>query len=104
MRRRWRWGLRMSFRLLWVAAVLPLFGCDAITAPQVSRTTIVCSSSSSGSFATGSSAWISDDGRHVAFLSDATNLVADQSSAQTHVYVKNRGDGTVVLATRNSDS
>src|SRR6185436_8122627 len=57
-----------------------------------------------GEFATGHDAWISDDGRHVAFFSDATNLAPDQSLPETHIYVKNRGNGTVVLATRNSAS
>jgi Tol biopolymer transport system component len=92
----------MSFRLWWVLVLVPAFGCDPITAPHVTKTTIVLSSTPSGSIAGGYDPWISDDGRHVVFISSAANLVPDQPVLETHIYVKNRGNGKVTLVTRNS--
>lgn len=97
----------MSFRLgiLGLLMLAPLAGCDRITSPQVTRTTIMISSTRSGVLEDRGSveAWVSDDGNSVAFVSGATNLVSDQTSPVNHVYVKNRIDGSIALATRNSD-
>jgi Tol biopolymer transport system component len=50
--------------------------------------------SSSGSCATG----VSSDGRIVAFLSDATNLIADDTNYAADVFVRDRDAGTTVRA------
>jgi len=88
-----------------VLLLMPLAGCQPISSPEVSRTTILLSVTSSGDQADGASSvsWISDDGSAVAFVSSATNLVQDQATASPHLYVKNRTTGSVELATRNSD-
>src|SRR5918999_1309591 len=46
--------------------------------------------------------WVSGDGRLVAFRSEATNLVPDDTDAERDIYVRDRGSGAVVLASRAS--
>lgn len=88
-----------------LAAVAAMLACDKIDAPHVSRTTVRISSTSTGEPASGASnaGDISEDGEWVAFVSDATNLVPDVLAPERHVYVKSRRDGSVRLATRNSE-
>jgi Tol biopolymer transport system component len=45
---------------------------------------------------------ISDDGRYVAFQSDATNLVAGDSNVKSDVFVRDRQTGTTYLVSRDS--
>ncbi|MDA8117453.1 MAG: hypothetical protein M0000_08815 [Actinomycetota bacterium] len=46
---------------------------------------------------------ISDDGRYVAFDSDATNLVAGDTNAQTDAFVKDTQTGTITRVSVNAD-
>ena len=60
------------------------------------RNTTLVSVDSSGTQATGGSGSpsISDDGRYVAFTSNATNLVVDDTNSRTDVFVRDRQTGT----------
>ena len=89
------------------ALLAPVWGCDPIRSPQVGQTSFLISTAASGKQANNPSqyfAWISDDGRKVAFSSYANNLVFDQPGSTDNVYVKSREDGSIVLADRNSDA
>jgi TolB protein len=46
--------------------------------------------------------WVSGDGRLVAFRSEATNLVADDTDTERDIFVRDRRSGQVVLASRAS--
>ncbi len=46
--------------------------------------------------------WVSGDGRLVAFRSEATNLVADDTDTERDIFVRDRQSGDVVLASRAS--
>ncbi len=46
---------------------------------------------------------ISDDGRYVAFDSDATNLVAGDTNAQTDAFVKDTQTGAIIRVSVNAD-
>ena len=68
---------------------------------RVAKTTVPVSMSSAEAFGDGSSSSstgpsISDDGLQVAFESMATNLVADDTNADTDVFVRRIGDGVTV--------
>jgi hypothetical protein len=61
---------------------------------------------SSGAEAVGGGSFqpaISDDGQRIAFTSDATNLVADDTNAQQDVFVHDTSDGTTVRASVGAD-
>lgn len=46
---------------------------------------------------------VTPDGRYVAFLSDATNLIAGGADAHTHVYLLDRHSGQISLQDRHSN-
>ncbi|HVM11401.1 MAG TPA: hypothetical protein VM638_02840, partial [Actinomycetota bacterium] len=78
---------------------------DIFVRDLVAGTTTRASVSAQGAQADGAStsAAISDDGRVVAFLSSATNLVAGDSNAFNDVFVRNMEDGSIQIATLSTE-
>lgn len=77
---------------------------DVFVRDRVTGTTSRVSVSSSGAQSNGDSdsAVISADGRHVAYESDATGLVAGGSPATTNIFMRDRGTQTTSLVTVSS--
>jgi hypothetical protein len=92
--------------LLLAALLAPLWGCEPVSGPTVSRTTFLVSTAASGKQANNPSdffACVYDDGLKVAFTSSATNW-SSISPGPTSTFVKSREDGSIVMAGRNSDA
>jgi len=68
-------------------------------------TTTLVSVSSSGTKGLGSSSWpvVTDDGRYVAFQSDARNLVSGGTNGYQHIFVRDREAGTTELVSVSTD-
>ncbi len=84
---------------------------DVFVRDMVAGTTALVSTTSSGALANGGSSLsglsgareISDDGRYVAFLSAATNLVLVGNNGWPQVFVKDMSTGAVVRASVSND-
>lgn len=77
---------------------------DMFVRDLLSGTTELVSVSSAGEQANGDSGWgaTSADGRYVAFLSRATNLVAGVVDGSNQVFLRDRVAGTTILVSRSS--
>lgn len=76
---------------------------DVFVHDRQTRTTEVVSVNSSGDPAGGSVRGISGDGRFVAFVSAADDLVANDENGRYDLFVRDRQSGTTELVTVNSD-
>src|SRR4051794_16168415 len=92
-----RRALAFSISVLLVAGVVD--GLVALPA-SAATSTMAASSTSAGTLGNGASTVpdITPDGRYVAFVSAATNLVANDANAQPDVFVKDRQTGATVRA------
>lgn len=72
---------------------------DVYVRDTVAPSTTLASVSSGGTLGDGSSAWaaISADGERVAFMSDATTLVEDDTNHQADVFVRDLSEGSTSL-------
>ena len=77
---------------------------DMFVRDRLTGTTELVSLSSAGEQANSDSGWgaISADGRYLAFLSRATNLVAGVADGSNQVYVRDRAAGTTILVSQSS--
>ncbi len=66
---------------------------DEFPAPETTRVSVDSEEQQSNGTASANSA-VSDDGRYVAFESDASNLVSGDTNGKTDVFVRDRFDGT----------
>src|SRR5580765_8002845 len=87
-----------------VERVLAAFVLAAVAAPSFGQTTTRMSLDSAGVQANGESfiPAISADGRYVAFASDASNLVPDDTNGFRDVFVRDRVTGTTVRVSVDS--
>src|SRR5207247_9725815 len=78
---------------------------DVFVRDRKTHTTTLVSANSAGTASGGSISFapaISPDGRFVAFLSDASNLVANDINGATDVFVRDLKTGTTTLVSVNS--
>ena len=96
---------RIPARLIPAVALTMVLGAHVTAQLPPGATTTRVSVASDGGLANSDSAWpsLSEDGRYVAFQSDASNLVAGDANARQDVFVHDRQTGQTTLVSVASD-